>query len=46
LAEIPPVPRALIVGILLAGAGLNAHWMRLMLIKVLGLKRGKGRKVT
>ena len=43
LAEIPDLPRALILGILLAGAGLNAHWFRIMLVKVLGLKkRGSG----
>jgi hypothetical protein len=41
LAELPAVPRNLILGILLAGAGLNAFWFRLMLIKVLGLGRGK-----
>ena len=41
LAELPVVPRNLILGILLAGAGLNAFWFRLMLVKVLGLSRGK-----
>ena len=49
LAELPPVPRALILAILLAGAGLNAHWFRLMLVKALGLKRGgkgKGKKAN
>lgn len=44
LAEIPPVPRALVLSILLAGAGLNAHWFRIMLVRALGLKRGKKKK--
>ena len=43
LGEIPFVPRALVLGILLAGAGLNAHWFRIMLFKALGLKRPGGK---
>lgn len=45
LRELPTGPTAAIVVILLAGAGLNAHWFRLMLVRALGLgRRGKGKE--
>jgi hypothetical protein len=35
--EIPTAPTVVVLSILLLGAGLNAHWFRMMMMKALGL---------
>jgi hypothetical protein len=42
--EIPTAPTAVVLSILLLGAGLNAHWFRMMMMKALGLGKYRAAK--
>ena len=42
--EIPTGPTVVVLSILLLGAGLNAHWFRMMVMKALGLGKYRAAK--